>query len=49
MCVCVCVFAYIILYCLGIRGFPDSSDSKESACSVGDPDSKSLKQSDGIQ
>ena len=49
VCVCVFVFSYIILYCLGIRGFPGSSDGKESACNVRDPDSKSLKQSDGIQ
>ena len=33
LCVCVCVCTHIY------KGFPDGSDSKESACNAGDPNS----------
>ena len=33
VCVCVCVYIYICLY---IKGFPGASDSKASACNMGE-------------
>ena len=38
MYICVCIYIYIYIYIYVYMGFPDGSDSKESACNAGDPD-----------
>ena len=37
LCVCVYVCVCVYKFNCGIGGFPDGSDSKESACNAGDP------------